>query len=87
MYNSTVCVFLRLPCSYTFRRNRHLQGAYTKISLKRTVINSFTINIHANSAGFDKSHPVALHNMIKKFIQSNIIYIYIHTYVYIIINT
>lgn len=28
-----------------FRRNRHLQGAYTKISLKHTAINSFTINI------------------------------------------
>jgi hypothetical protein len=52
MYNNTIYVFFRLLCSYTFRRNFHLQGAYTKISLKRTVINGCTINIHVSNTGF-----------------------------------
>jgi len=44
-------VFFLLLSSYTFQRNRHLQVAYTKISLERTAINSFTIHVHVNSAG------------------------------------
>jgi hypothetical protein len=34
------------------RRNRHIEGAYIKITLKRKAKNSFTINIHVNSSDF-----------------------------------
>jgi len=44
-------IFFLLISSYIFKRNRHLEGAYTKISLERTAINSFTIHVHANGAG------------------------------------
>ena len=35
-----------------FRRNRHLQGAYSKITLKRISGSSFTLHIVVSSADF-----------------------------------
>ena len=51
MHNSTIYILFLLLCCYMFRRNCHLEGAYAKISLKRTEINIFTVHIHVNSAG------------------------------------
>jgi len=40
MHNYTICAFFLLLISYMFRHCCHPQGAYTKISLKHTVIHN-----------------------------------------------
>jgi hypothetical protein len=60
MYSSTtVCLFFLLLSSYMIQQCYLLQGAYTKISLKRVELNSLQqthICCNLNSADFDLNY-------------------------------